>query len=349
MAVGLEAIRRDLQIHAGKARLRIGGVTLAAHAAAIRERVGVMEDAGVARADLDRAHEPPSAQRHRQHEVAEHIAALGRQRPGAVGREHQIGGAELPSGGEDRRGGQIGCGAFDGALLHPSSQRRNLRRISRRSPLKVAMAFHRRPGRHDALAGDLHDLPGPAPHVRVRQQRKRARASVVVAWRAVGEDDRRDIAREGHTLGRRGRSGDGRAEAAAEPTGGAKRQHHENRRAMHGQALGYLRSAISQPAAGVATNAGALWSSVGLEGVAQIESGGAWPLAAQLGDAVVDAASIGEARFGPVEHVDRRFRRDVDTRPPHQRMIGIANRRRPKAILTPMCAWMRSAGSGGST
>ena len=96
-----------------------------------------MKDAGVARADLDRAHESTPGERHGQDEVAEHIAALGRQRPGAVGREDQIGRAERPSVGEDRRRGQIRFGAFEGALLHPSSQRRNLRRSRRRSPLKV--------------------------------------------------------------------------------------------------------------------------------------------------------------------------------------------------------------------
>ena len=219
-----------------------------------------MEDSGVARTDLDRAHESLSGQRHRQDEVAEHVAALGGQRPGAVGREDQIRRAQRPVG-EHRHRGQIGPGALGRAVFHPSRERRDLPRTEPALALEGPVAFNGRPWRHHARAGDLDDLPRPAPHVRVRQQRKRARASVVVAWRAVREDDRRDIAREGHTLSRRRRLRQRRAEAAAQPTGGAKRQHHENRRAMHGKALGYLRSAISQPAAGVATNAGALWSS----------------------------------------------------------------------------------------
>ena len=103
---------------------------------------------------------------------------------------------------------------------------------------------------------------------------------------------------------------------------------------LHVDGSGYLRSAISQPTAGVATSAGALRSSVDSMRVAEIESGGAWPLSAQLDDAVVDPAAIDETRRVAVEHVHRRFRRDMDTGPPHQRMIGIANRRRPKAVLT---------------
>ena len=76
-------------------------------------------------------------ERHGQHEVPEHIAALGRQRPCAVGRQHQIGCAELPSAFEGRRRRAIG-GAPSST---PCSTHRASVAIcagsSRRSPLKV--------------------------------------------------------------------------------------------------------------------------------------------------------------------------------------------------------------------
>ena len=80
-----------------------------------------------------------------------------------------------------------------------------VRRIEPALALEGPVAFNGRPWRHHACAGDLDDLPCPAPHVRVRQQRKWAGASVVVARSAVGEDNRRDIAREGHGPGSRRR------------------------------------------------------------------------------------------------------------------------------------------------
>ena len=104
------------------------------------------------------------------------------------------------------------------------------------------------------------------------------------------------------------------------------------RTTLHVKARGYLRSG-SRPDGSRHDQRPGPRGRARLDGVTQIETCGMRPLTAQLDHAVVDPAAVRQTRGRPVEHVDRGFGRDADTRRARERVIGIANRRRPKPEL----------------
>ena len=201
MAVRLEAIGDDLQVHSWKAHGGVGGVAPARPARSIDQHVGVMHEPWRARQDLDRSHVLRLVDWRGQDEVVKPIVAVRIEHEAGWRRQHEIGYPELPRGRERWRGRYSGV-AFRRSSLHPGRQLPD--RVIRQPPLadEVAMALDRRPGRHVTPAGHLHNLPGAPANLLVGRQRERSNTAVVMTWGAPRVDDRRDVGRKrGRCLG----------------------------------------------------------------------------------------------------------------------------------------------------
>ena len=246
-----------------------------------------MEDAGVARTDLDRAHESLSGQWHRQDEVAEHVAALGGQRPRAVRCKDQIGRAERPSRGEDRRRGNRPR-RLRRRLVPPIERAsQSAPDLSRRSPLKV-------PWPSTGGQGGITRAPVTLTICRARRRTSAYDSSgngpAPPSWwhgaqwvKTIGATSRVKVTRSAAA----GDSGKGvprlRPSPPAAPSASTTRT---AARFMGSPWLSQVRDLATGRRRG--DQCGRLVLERGLEGVAEIESGRAWPLAAQLDDAVVD-------------------------------------------------------------
>jgi hypothetical protein len=195
MAVRLEAVGDDLQVHSGKAHGRIGGVAPARPAGSIDQHVGVMHEPWRTRQDLDRSHVGRLVDGRRQHEVVEPIVAVRVEHEAWWRRQHEIGCAKLPRGGERWRGRHSSV-AFGRSSLHPGFQLRDL--VIRQPPLadEVAMPLDRRPGRHVTPASHLHNLASALANLLVGRQWERSNAAGVMTWGAPRVNDRRNVGRK---------------------------------------------------------------------------------------------------------------------------------------------------------
>src|SRR5690242_6763808 len=78
VAIGLEGIGFDSNIHTVEPRGAIGAVASAKRPIAIHKYVGVMDHASVARSNFDRSYVPCTVDLGRQDEVTENVATFGR-------------------------------------------------------------------------------------------------------------------------------------------------------------------------------------------------------------------------------------------------------------------------------
>ena len=117
--------------------------------------------------------------------------------------EHGVGRADLPAGRVGRRGRQVLRIALGRAGLDPPRNRRLLRVGQPPLVREVPDGGIGVPRRHRAVLHLGGDGPRPGPGVLVGEQRHRRHLARAMAGRALREEDRRHVAREG----RRGRRG----------------------------------------------------------------------------------------------------------------------------------------------
>jgi len=121
------------------------------------------------------------------------VAAAGRNFVGRIGMKNQIRLAELPTGVEAWGRRQVGSVAFQHSVGNPSSKERNF--IGRKMKIagEIGCAGIGKPGGHDALFGEVRDLPGVRFDVAVGKKRKRSCFTGMMARSASAKDDRREI------------------------------------------------------------------------------------------------------------------------------------------------------------
>ena len=123
---------------------------------------------------------------------------------------HQVGLADVPGilRSEFLRRRRVGGIAARGARIHPFHNRRDVGLVERQIVLVVTDA-HRlveMPRRHFTVRDPRLDRARPRPHLFERGQRHRGAGAGVMALRALGLEDWRDVFRVGHLLRGRGRA-----------------------------------------------------------------------------------------------------------------------------------------------
>ena len=94
MAVGIKHLRLDADLHAPETRARLG-LSFAPVARAIVQNVGVVHLALVSGTNLNRLHPSRLLNGYREYEIPIGVGTLGRQREGFVGRENELGLAQV--------------------------------------------------------------------------------------------------------------------------------------------------------------------------------------------------------------------------------------------------------------
>ncbi len=106
-------------VHRREPGTRIGAIEHARHAPDVDRQVRVVQHLRTIGAELDGADVARRGDRHRKDEVAEDVARSRLQRVGFGERQHEVGCAELPAAGEDRRFGRVGRIALGRTALDP--------------------------------------------------------------------------------------------------------------------------------------------------------------------------------------------------------------------------------------
>jgi len=204
MAVRIEGVRFDVEVHAGET----GARSFLLHArgtAAVDEHVRVVHGADVAGADLDSLHPLGRAWRgptfQGQNEVPVLVRAAGGQMIRFGGLDHQIRLAKLPPGHELRKRWSVSRRTGGRALPHPLLDAPDL--FVREPPLflKISVACLGQPRRHVAPLDYRYDLLAALLHVRVSKQREGPRLARAMARRARVVNDGRDVFVERNGLG----------------------------------------------------------------------------------------------------------------------------------------------------
>ena len=203
VAVGLEAVRLQLHVHAREADAGIARVAPARGAGGVDEHIGVVDDLLVSRPQLQGPHIVHALAGNGKDEVAEYVAAFGRERVRLAHLDDQVWRAELPAFGEAGRGRRLGGRTFGRAFADPALEERDLILAEAPLPRQVAVAALGRPRRHVTARGHARDLVRALAHVRVAEEAERTRLSGTVTRRAVAVHDRGDVAVERYRLGRR--------------------------------------------------------------------------------------------------------------------------------------------------
>ena len=142
MAVG---ILRRVRDQAVVARARICLVETTRGGGPIDADVGVVDDAGVARPELQPAHEARAVDGHRQDEDVKDVGAFRRQRVRLRQRDDEVGLAELPAFRPRARGGQVARIALLGSFVDPLLDQLDLGAVSGCCPTNgpsAGSAFH---------------------------------------------------------------------------------------------------------------------------------------------------------------------------------------------------------------
>src|SRR5689334_7703022 len=117
----------------------------------------MVQDLRIVGAEFDRANVPRRRERHRDHEVAEHVGGARLQRVGLRQIEDEIGFPELPASGPLWWSGTIGWIAVVGSLRYPSLNDLDLFIAEPALVEKVAVARFGRPRRHVPRPGGAGD------------------------------------------------------------------------------------------------------------------------------------------------------------------------------------------------
>jgi hypothetical protein len=161
----------------------------------IHANVGVV-DAASARSEFQAADVPHAGAGHGHDEISEEVGAVGAQR--VLGeRDDKVGRPELPAGIRRRRRRKVGSFAFGTSVGGPPADCQNL--VFGKTPL--ADEFHdsrfRLPRRHVPPRRHVGNLRCVTSHFVIREQTEWCRSARLVALRAVLEQNRCDVAREG--------------------------------------------------------------------------------------------------------------------------------------------------------
>ena len=195
VAVGLEGVA---EVHALETRTGVAGVPVPGGPGPVEHDHGMMDDAGISGAQLNRGHVPRPGQRQGDHEVAEQIASACSQGIGLRHLHHQIRYPQLPPLGPLRRLGRLLRVAFGRPFPHPALNHPDLGIAQSPHAREIAVPGLRFPRRHVALRGHLGNQVRPLPDIAVGEQAERRRFPGPVAGGAVPEDDGSDILVEGH-------------------------------------------------------------------------------------------------------------------------------------------------------
>ena len=184
-----------LVVRLGTVALRL--FELAALAGQIDEVQRVMQDAVVARLDLDGRDELVLVQVGGQHETAEQVAA-GRADGHLLGHgQHQVRLAELPALDEfPRRWGVLGI-ALRNAAVRPGRQRGHVL-VGHVTLVVEGHALDRLPGRHLSALGVVFNVRGPVDGLLIGHERERGDLAGPMALLAVLLQDRLHVAMERH-------------------------------------------------------------------------------------------------------------------------------------------------------
>ena len=193
MALRLEALGRNFEVHAAKSRLAVLSIEAARRLSPVDQNIGMVNDLLIARTDFDRPHVARARDRRRNDKIAVDIAATGLQGVRARHPDYNVRLSKLPALDERRGRGQIGPVALRCSLLHPSLEENDLLFLQPAFSLKLSIARFRQPRRHVSAARNFDNLPGVFPYVRIGQQAERRGLTRPMARRAVREHHGSDV------------------------------------------------------------------------------------------------------------------------------------------------------------
>jgi len=149
-------------VHRRETGTRVGALEHARGTPEIERQIRVVQHLRPVGAELDGAHVARRGDRHRNDEVAEHVATSRLQHVRVRQRQHEIGRAQLPAAGERRRLRRVGGVPLGRAALDPLRDERDL--IVAEPPFagELAMSGLGQPRRHRAALDGRRDRGRPA-------------------------------------------------------------------------------------------------------------------------------------------------------------------------------------------